>query len=409
MIRMKPSVLHILSQQPSLTGSGVTLNALVRLAARAGWEQHAVIGVPAKEKRPRVGDLPDEHIHPLFFEREPLPFPVPGMSDVMPYRSTRFAAMTAAQLDAYRTAWRTHLAGVLAIFRPDVIHANHLWIVSSLLKDIAPDIPVVMHCHATALRQLQLCPHLAEEIVAGCRRNEAVVTLQPGHVDQIAVAYGIDRARIHVVGAGYRDELFHTRGRNPDAAVGQAVYIGKYSAAKGLPWLLEAVERLRREFPHLVLHVAGDGAGAEAETLRERMAAMAPTVKMHGQLPQEKLASLLRHCAVCVLPSFYEGVPLVLVEALACGCRLVSTALPGVEEVLAPHLGETLTTVALPRLTGPDTPLAEDLPAFTERLTLTLSLSLARPPLAEPSCSSLEPFTWHSTFQRIARVWRSLI
>ncbi|HPQ67969.1 MAG TPA: glycosyltransferase family 4 protein [bacterium] len=406
---MKPSVLHILSQRPFLTGSGVTLDALVRLAARAGWEQRAVVGVPAEEGHPRIGDLPGEQILPLFFERHPLTFPVPGMSDVMPYRSTRFSTMTVAQLDAYRAAWRAHLADVLAAFRPNVIHAHHLWIVSSLLKDLAPDIPVVMHCHSTALRQLQLCPHLAEKIVAGCARNEAVVALQPGHVERIAATYGIDRARIHVVGAGYRDELFHTRGREAATSAGQAVYIGKYSAAKGLPWLLDAVERLREEFPHLELHVAGDGAGAEAEALRERMAAMAPLVKMHGQLPQEKLAELLRGCAVCVLPSFYEGVPLVLVEALACGCRLASTALPGVVEVLAPHLGEALELIALPRLSGPDVPLAGDLPAFTDRLTEALRRSLAQPPLREPSCASLEPFTWHSTFQRVESVWRSLI
>ena len=54
---------------------------------------------------------------------------------------------------------------------------------------------------------------------------------------------------------------------------------------------------------------------------------LVPLVTMHGQLDQPALADLMRRCAVCVLPSFYEGVPLVLVEAAACGCRLVSTDL----------------------------------------------------------------------------------
>ena len=43
---MKGRVLHTLSQRPSLTGSGVTLDALAREAA-AGWSQRALIGVPA--------------------------------------------------------------------------------------------------------------------------------------------------------------------------------------------------------------------------------------------------------------------------------------------------------------------------------------------------------------------------
>ena len=50
----------------------------------------------------------------------------------------------------------------------------------------------------------------------------------------------------------------------------------------------------------------------------------------------------MRRCAVCVLPSFYEGVPLVLVEAAACGCRIVATALPGVIEQIAPYLNDAI-------------------------------------------------------------------
>jgi len=64
------------------------------------------------------------------------------------------------------------------------------------------------------------------------------------------------------------------------------------------------------------------------------------------------------------LPSFYEGLPLVLVEARACGCRLVATDLPGIRERLLPVLGDELALVELPRLTGVDKPVAADLPAF---------------------------------------------
>ena len=101
-----------------------------------------------------------------------------------------------------------------------------------------------------------------------------------------------------------------------------------------------------------VADVAGSGAGEEADRLRTRMLAMAPTVVLHGQLSQAALAELMRTCAVFVLPSFYEGLGLVLVEALACGCRLVATALPGVQEQLAPLLGPALQKVAMPRMVG---------------------------------------------------------
>ena len=46
---MSGKVLHILSQRPGRTGSGVTLDALVRQAAAAGWSQQALVGVPVTE------------------------------------------------------------------------------------------------------------------------------------------------------------------------------------------------------------------------------------------------------------------------------------------------------------------------------------------------------------------------
>ena len=262
-----PRVLHLLSQRPALTGSGVTLDALVRQAAAAGWEQRVVVGVPAGEPVPEVGGLNPE---PVTFGAGELDFPVPGMSDVMPYRSTRFAAMDPAQLARYREVWRRHVAGAVERFAPDVIHSHHVWLLSALVKDVAPAVPVVTQCHATGFRQTELCPHLTAEVRSGCRRNERFVVLHTGHAERLAAVLEVPRERVHVVGAGYRDDLFHARGRLP-LSPPRLLYVGKYSAAKGLPQLLDAFERLRRTRPGLVLEVAGSGGGAEADALRARM------------------------------------------------------------------------------------------------------------------------------------------
>ena len=190
------------------------------------------------------------------------------------------------------------------------------------------------------------------------------------------------------------------------------MYAGKYSHAKGLPYLLDVIERLACRRPGLVLHVAGDGAGNEAEALRARMARMTPHVVMHGQLHQGPLANLMRRCAVFVLPSFYEGLPLVLIEALACGCRLVCTDLPGVREGLGPRFDPVLDRVAVPRLIGPDVPDPEAIPGFVASLQAAIEATLDRPPLGDPAQAipgMLEPFTWDAVYRRIERVWLELI
>jgi len=396
-------ILFLLSQRPELTGSGITLDALVRQASAHGHEPWVLCGVPVDEPVPSVGGLPPERVLTVTFgDGGALPYAVPGMSDVMPYRSTVWSAMTEPQLQAYRETWRTALVAAAGTVRPDIIHTNHLWLMSSLATTALPDVPMVAHCHATGLRQMALCPHLRDEVVAGLGRLSGVVVLHQDHAAQVVDTLGLSPERVHEVGAGYRDDLFHDRGAvNPP---GHLLYVGKFAAAKGVPWLLDACEILWATGAEFTLHVAGAG---DAD-LSRRLADLAPRVIVHGRLAQPELADLMRRCSALVLPSFYEGLPLVLAEARACGCRLVSTALPGVVRRLAPAFTEALTLVPMPRLEGPDTPVADDLPAFTEALKRAMADTLGAPTMAVGS-DELTPLTWSSVYERVATAWAKAV
>ena len=341
-------VLHVLSQRPGRTGSGVTLEAIVREASAAGHEQRVAVGTPAADPTPAVAGLAPEAVLPLRFGRAPLEFALPGMSDVMPYPSSRWRDLTPPQLDAYRGAWRRHLAAAIDDFRPDLIHAHHLWVLSAILKDVAPSVPVVVHGHATGLRQMVLCPHLANDVA---RRT--------------AEALDVPATKVHVVGAGYREDLFHPDERTPRDPRAM-LFVGKYSRAKGLPWLLDAFERLSTDDASLTLHVAGGGGGGEAAALADRMDAMAPHVVRHGHFDQPALADL------------------------------------------APRLGTALDLVALPVLRAVDEPHAAEVPAFVDRLEAALVHAI-QADAAEPEAELLVPFTWRAVFDRIGAVWRRQI
>ena len=114
----------------------------------------------------------------------------------------------------------------------------------------------------------------------------------------------------------------------------------------------------------------------------------------------------MREVAVFVLPSFYEGLPLVCVEAAACGCRVVATELHGVMQ-LAGALGPWLETLPLPRLASIDVPVSDDLPAFVEALRCALSHALKSPrPETSPA---LPEWTWGAVFSRVEDVWAELL
>ena len=370
--------------------------------------------MPTGDSSP-VDGLGDEEIHRLEFKgnsgtaEAALDFHVPGMSDVMPYPSTRFSRMTPGQLTSYRSAWRSALSRILSEFKPDIIHAHHAWLLSSMLKDLAGDTPVVVHGHGTALRQLSQCPHLGEEIREGCRRNDLFAVLHEEHARLYRKEYRLAEEQVAVVGAGYREDLFHCEGATEDRD-NSILFAGKLSESKGLRSLLDAFELLREDQLGVKLHIAGGGAGKESERLLERMETFGEDVVYHGRVSQPELAGIMRGCGVFVLPSFFEGLPLVLIEALACGCRPVCTDLPGVRSGILPHLPGVIHTVAMPAMETVDKPVEADLPEFSRNLAERLRHALLDPP---PSSSEdlrelLFPFTWRAVYRRIEAAWQKL-
>ncbi len=393
-----------------MTGSGITLEALVREAGQRGWDQHVLCGLPAGDSVPAVGGLPTERVHAVRFgPKGHLPFPVPGMSDVMPYPSTVWSKMTREQVDRYRAVWRMQIRRVVEAAQPDVVHVNHLWVLGALAKEACAGRPTVLHCHGTGLRQLALCPHLAKDVIVGNRQHDRFLALHDAQAADLRQVLGAPADRVSVVGAGFQEDLFHAAPATASAArAGHVLFAGKLAEAKGLPWLLDAFAQVAAARGSITLHVAGEGQGPEAMSLRARMAKLAHRVRYHGRLEQPALAELMRRCAVFVLPSLYEGLPLVLVEARACGCRLVATDLPGIRERLLPALGDDLTLVTPPRLVNADQPVREDLPAFTERLAAALADALDDGPV-EPGDDALTPFTWRAVFARVEAAWERVL
>lgn len=78
-----------------------------------------------------------------------------------------------------------------------------------------------------------------------------------------------------------------------------------------------------------------------------------------------------------VLPSFFEGLPLVIIEALACGLNIVTTDLPGVQDWLDNNIpNHTVLFVPPPRMLNVDEPLPEDLPLFQKNLAQTIAYAV---------------------------------
>lgn len=399
-------ILHLISQHPESTGSGFYLRNIIRQAAAAGHQNFLIAGISGNQS-PSLAGLDGNACRFVRFGSGQLDFTIPGMSDVMPYPSTRFNDLTADQLAAYDLVFAETIVHAAGDFSPDIIHSHHLWLVSSIARRVLPDIPMVTSCHSTDLRQFRRCPHLRERVLPECRKVERVLALSHDQAEQIGRLYSIPAERIDLVGGGYDNGLFvHSHKTTPPPI--HLLYAGKLSFAKGVDWLLRTFIGLCEENLHL--HLAGSGSGDEARMCLELAGQAGATVTVHGGIGQQELAELMGCCHIFILPSFYEGLPLVLLEALASGCRIITTDLPGCRELLAGAGSDLVTFIRLPAMTAIDRPDPKDWHILQAQLTAAITDMAGRVRLTpSPSAEELSRITsvssWQAVFTRILRCY----
>jgi glycosyltransferase involved in cell wall biosynthesis len=111
------------------------------------------------------------------------------------------------------------------------------------------------------------------------------------------------------------------------------VYLGKFSAEKGTPILIEALDLLRRSGCKFKLLIAGNG-DVQSTLDSVKKCELSDSVEYLGWISGSAKENLLSRADVFVLPSKSEGFPVSLVEAMAYGIAVVSTDIPGVTDAI---------------------------------------------------------------------------
>lgn len=144
--------------------------------------------------------------------------------------------------------------------------------------------------------------------------------------------------RIHVVHCGIQPERFPDPAPLPSPKPLRLVAIGRFSEQKGFLALLPALAAARRQ-ADIHLTIVGDGEmRPEIEALIVRHE-LQGAVLLTGWLDEAGVRSQLAASHALVLPSFAEGLPMVIMEAMAQGRPTLATAIAGVPELVLP--GET--------------------------------------------------------------------
>ena len=397
-------ILSVTAQKPDSTGSGVFLTELVKGFQKLEQEQAVVCGIAAEDEIQLPAGV---RVYPVRYQSKELPFPVCGMSDEMPYESTRYRDLTEAMTRLLMTAFRRTLCRAVEEFQPDVILCHHLYFLAALVRQLFPDIPVYGQCHGSDLRQLATNPWQGDWIKEEIRDLDGVFALHETQKNQICDVFDLPPERVTVVGTGYNSGIFFRNEKaksRRDSSRFRCIFAGKLSEKKGVYSLLRCLDHLTNPENTEILLAGGCGSGQELEKLKAMAGKCPCSVKFLGRLDQRTLAEWMNQSDVFILPSFYEGLPLVLIEAMACGLRTICTDLPGIRPWLDMALpGNGTIFVAPPRMINSDEPVPEDIPAFEQGLASAVEQAHIAP-LPDPA--QVSTLSWDALCRKLINLFR---
>lgn len=165
------------------------------------------------------------------------------------------------------------------------------------------------------------------------RRFSKVIFLSEHIFDQF-VALGLDKSKGEVL-----YNYFDFGGKDvirQESKCGSLdlVFIGMINRDKGIIELLKAVEKIGNDFK-VHLDVCGTVTDRSVEEeFNSLISRLSDKVTVHGYVDTGKKAELLCKADVLILPSYHEGFPLVIPEALSCGCAIIATPVGAIPEVL---------------------------------------------------------------------------
>lgn len=383
-------------------------------------EERTAEGVRIVRVRPPLG-----HLHRLL---EVLSELVPGGPPYMA-RSRYFAG------------YAPRVAGVLAAFRPDLVHLMSFGQFLPALERVLPDRPpVVLHLHDELLARLD-----REVASARLARASAVVTASRWLADRLAERFPEAAGRIAAIGNGVDLERFApTAHARPEAAGERLLFVGRISPEKGVHVLVEAFARLAPARPGLELELVGvpglmprsflerlertpaleaalafygrdpldrlrrqvlEGGRGYLEALLGAMPqALRARVHVTAPLPHDALVERYRAADLLVAPSVCnEGFGLPVAEAMATGLPCVTTRLGAPPELIGARPEDGVGEAGLAVPAGDPDELAGAIAALLDDPDRRLAMGRAARARAERLLG------WEAVVARLEAVYRSVL
>ena len=182
-------------------------------------------------------------------------------------------------------------------------------------------------------------------------RRATLITVVSSTMRGECLALGVPPEKIRVRSMGVDTQTLFTPSKKASEEAREGLlYVGRLVEKKGVPVLLRALAILKERGLRPKLTVVGDGPDRDSIRALTNELALNTDVTFAGAISNDQLPDLYRKASIFILPSIVssdgdqEGLGLVTIEAMACGCPVVASALPAVKDVVEDGISGLLAT-----------------------------------------------------------------
>lgn len=325
------------------SGSGVYTQNIAKYLAKKGHN----VTVIMPENKTNYLRINGVKMHPVYFKKEEI---IEGQLDfnfpcftTHPESIVNFYDLTDDQIKQYENAFKKAIDEEIKEFKPDIIHAGHIWILASLAADTG--IKTIITAHGTDLIGHQKDNKFHNYTFNAVNKCHNIITISEDNKKLVEKLFSTSKTEL--MKNGYSpDKFFVDENINKKDVLNKfgitkdysyvVCFAGKLTKIKGIDTLLKANKIYDNE--DTITLISGNGESFnELNELKDKLELK--NTYFLGNQTHDSLREIYNIANVSIVPSRVEAFGLVAIEALACGTPVIASNQGGLPEIINDEVG----------------------------------------------------------------------